>query len=256
MHYKSQVSINYYSTLSSECIQESLPDQLTIDRSSFRVPWWLLWLITTLPSSVAAWQSSFDIFPNCCGCSSHHEVLSWPQPAPITRWWSVILQYLTDIHNNTKQHSVLRSLFIRDIIWQESRTLKNEKFLFTMLAGIINDCVEGMRALVSFIFPIIQNRRQSSRELLECPVHTSPLPCLGATAIFHLAGEWGRGTCQPVKYKLKPSIWISIFWTNLICLKVHLVSDGYSPDVEWVFRVFPTQQRRNMTTSRIFEYFH
>ena len=172
MHYKSQVSINYYSTLSSECIQESLPDQLTIDRSSFRVPWWLLWLITTLPSSVAAWQSSFDIFPNCCGCSSHHEVLSWPHPAPITRWWSVILLTSTTTPNN----NILRSLFIRDIIWQESRTLKNEKFLFTIFARIINDCVEGMRALVSFIFPIIQNRRQSSRELLECPVHTSPHP--------------------------------------------------------------------------------
>ena len=252
MHYKSQVSINYFSTLSLECVQESLPDQLTIDRSSFRVPWWLLWLITTLPSSVAAWQSSFDIFPNCCGCSSHHEV---PSLTSASSDHQMMISHSPD-STTTQNNNILRSLFIRDIIWQESRTLKNEKFLFTMLAGIINDCVEGMRALVSFIFPIIQNRRQSSRELLECPVHTSPLPCLGATAIFHLAGEWGRGTCQPVKYKLKPSIWISIFWTNLICLKVHLVSDGYSPDLEWVFRVFPTQQRRNMTSSRIFEYFH
>ena len=32
-------------------------------------------------------------------------------------------------------------------------------------------------------------------------------------AIFHFG--WGGG--EPVKYKLKPSIWISIFRTNLIC---------------------------------------
>ena len=121
MHYKSQVSINYYSTLSSECIQESLPDQLTIDRSSFRVPWWLLWLITTLPSSVAAWQSSFDIFPNCCGCSSHHEVLSLTSPSSDHQ---MMISHSTISDWHTQQH---QTTFCSEIIVHQGHHLTREQ---------------------------------------------------------------------------------------------------------------------------------
>ena len=66
----------------------------------------------------------------------------------------------------------------------------------------------GMRVLVSFIFSAAP-RTAPPPPPPRCPVH--PLPPTGPRhrAIFHLATGGG----EPVNYKLKPSIWISIFWS-------------------------------------------
>ena len=68
-------------------------------------------------------------------------------------------------------------------------------------AGTRTKLLLKMRARVSFIL----NPPSLCRPPLRCPVH--PLPPTGPRPSRNISFSYRRrGTCQPVKYKLKPSI--------------------------------------------------
>ena len=134
---------------------------------------------------------------------SHQKVIllkgqnSWKHIPSITPW---VLKYFCVVINLG-----LRILLAQSAELLSRSVLKWWKWLMFVLG---RNYWWGMRVLVSFIFSAAP-RSPASPQMSGTSITPDRSPPSRNISFSYRR----RGTCQPVNYKLKPSIWISIFWS-------------------------------------------